>query len=94
MFTDLATGRHIFIEATEDTDEWWVTMPDLVIGHAYLIQLTIGVNPVEFYPYVLTAGTFVSDTTLRNGAIATVTKFWEPGGETYYTSNDQYLNIP
>lgn len=93
LFTDLATGRRIFIEATDDTNEWWVPMPDLVIGHAYLIQLTIGVNPVQFYPYVLTNGAFVADATLRDGAIATVSKVWEPGGDTYYTSSDQYLTI-
>jgi hypothetical protein len=65
-----------------------------VVGHAYLIQLTIGITPVQFYPYVLTNGAFVADTTLVDGVTATVVKVWGVDGDTYYTSNDQYLSIP
>ena len=94
LFTDLATGRVITIDAVEDTNEWYVIFPELVVGHAYLIQLAIGITPVQFYPYVLTAGAYVADTTLVDGVAATVVKVWEVSGDTYYTSNDQHLSIP
>lgn len=93
LFTDLATGRVITVDATEDTDEWHVIFPELVIGHAYLIQLTIGITPVQFYPYVLTGGSYVADTILVDGVVATPVKVWEADGDTYYTSNDQHLSI-
>ena len=94
LFTDLATGRVITIDAVEDTNEWYVIFPELVVGHAYLIQLAIGITPVQFYPYVLTAGAYVADTTLVDGVAATVVKVCEVSGDTYYTSNDQHLSIP
>lgn len=93
LFTDLATGRIITVDAVEDANEWYVIFPELVIGHAYLIHLTIGITPVQFYPYVLTAGAYVADTTLVDGVAATVVKVWEADGDTYYTSNDQYLSL-
>lgn len=94
LVTDLATGRVITLDAVEDTDEWYVIFPELIIGHAYLFQLAVGLVPVQFYPYVLTNGALVADTTLVDGVIATVVKVWEVDGDTYYTSNDQYLSIP
>lgn len=82
------------IEAVEDTNEWYIVFPALIIGHAYLFQLTIGINPVQFYPYVMTAGAFVADTTLVDGVVATPIKVWEVDGDTYYTAYDQHLVIP
>lgn len=93
LVTDLATGRAVTIPATEDTDEWWIAFPELIIGHAYLFQLTVGINPVQFYPYVLASGVCTADTTLVDGVVATPVKVWEADGDTYYTSYDQCLNI-
>ena len=92
--TDLATGRVDTVDAVEDTNEWYIVFPELVVGHAYLFQLTIGITPVQFYPYVLTAGAYVADTTLVDGVAATVVKVWEVDGNTYYTNGDQHLSVP
>ena len=89
--TDLATGRKTYLDAAEDTNEWYVVMPELIVGHSYQFELCIGVTPIQFYPYVLTAGVPVADTTLVDAVVATVEKYYEPTGDTYYTSNDQFL---
>lgn len=99
VFTDLATGRVTImrngIEAFEDANEWYVVEPDFfIIGHAYKVELTVGVTPVQFYPYLFSAGTYTADTTLVDGVTFVVVKMWEPGGETYYTGADQYVSIP
>lgn len=94
IVTDLATGRKLYLNALEDADEWYIVMPELVVGHMYLFQLGIGVNPVEFYPYVMGGYSITSGTEKVDGVNATVLKFYEPTGETYYTSNDQFLVVP
>ena len=95
LFTDLATERKLIVTATEDSDEWWVPFPELVVGHSYRVQLVTGlITPIRFYPYVLSGTTYVADTTLVDGVNITVVKVWEPNGDSYYTTQDQYVSIP
>jgi hypothetical protein len=93
LFTDLATGRRIIIDATVEDGEWWAEMPLLVIGHTYRVELvTQTIVPVEFYPYVLTGTLPTSSTTLAAGVNVTVSKVWEADGDTYL-SPDQWLIV-
>lgn len=91
--TNMATGRVIELPVQRaGADVYLDGLPELVMGHVYLVELTYNAIPVAFYPYQLTGTNFVATSTGYMGVYVTFDVLVDGDGDTYI-GPDGWLTI-
>ena len=91
-FTHIGSGRQILVDPDVVGSDVTCTMPDLVSGQVYQVDLVAPeLNPIPFKPFQIT-GTTLSFADTYAAVNVAIVKAYDVAGSTYFGA-DQWLTI-